>query len=183
MWDKQNNYVTIHVIKKELVKDLQEPERSCLISSFSGMSWMAALIFSLISLTAFCHFKLQWRRSTSQSADTKSLSTPVDWKPLQENIWCTQMKELDGYLMKYYMDYLPKSLLVCMSIGRFWIFCWSETKLLYLLYFRRTNWLVANNCIHFTATHKCTLALISLFVISESEFSVNWTFTAWQLTG
>lgn len=58
-------------LKKELVKHLQEPERSCLISSFSGMSWMAALIFSLISLTAFCHFKLQWRRSTSQSADTR----------------------------------------------------------------------------------------------------------------
>lgn len=61
----------LKLLKYGIVKILQEPERSCLISSFSGMSWMATLIFSLISLTAFCHFKLQWRRSKSQSADTK----------------------------------------------------------------------------------------------------------------
>ncbi len=53
------------------VRDLQEPERSCLISSLSGMSWMAALIFSLIAFTALCHFRLQWRRSSSQSVDTE----------------------------------------------------------------------------------------------------------------
>lgn len=53
-----------------IIKDLQEPDRSCLISSFSGMSWMAALIFSLITCTALCHFRLQCRRSSSQSVDT-----------------------------------------------------------------------------------------------------------------
>lgn len=49
--------------------DLQEPDKSCLISSFSGMSCMAALIFSLMVFTVLCHFRLQCRRSSSQSVD------------------------------------------------------------------------------------------------------------------
>lgn len=59
-------YVSIHEEEEEdefhlsaCVYDLQEPERSCLISSLSGMSWMAVLIFSLITFTALCHFRLQ----------------------------------------------------------------------------------------------------------------------------
>lgn len=51
------------------LRDLQDPERSCLISSFSGMSWMAAFIFSRIVMTALCHFRLQCRRSTNQSVN------------------------------------------------------------------------------------------------------------------
>lgn len=66
------------------IRHLQEPERSCLISSFSGMSCMAPLIFSRIDFTTLCHFRLQWRRSSSQSVDTHSLYTVIWCKDLQE---------------------------------------------------------------------------------------------------
>lgn len=46
----------------------QAPASSCFISSFSGMSWMAALIFSRMTSTWLCHFRLQCLLSTSQSA-------------------------------------------------------------------------------------------------------------------
>lgn len=48
-------------------KHSQEPESSWAISSLSGMSWMAALIFSRIVSTRLCHFRLQCLLSTSQS--------------------------------------------------------------------------------------------------------------------
>lgn len=117
-------------VKYEIVKDEQDPERSCLISSFSGMSWMAALIFSLMSLTAFCHFKLQWRRSRSQSADKWFTGETCGSESSSGNTCCTQMKHTLTLLNITCLAwvYLPKSLLVCMSIGRFWIFCWSETN-------------------------------------------------------
>lgn len=75
-WTVLNYYGNIHLkCCKDIKSDPQEPERSCLISSFSGMSWMAALIFSRIAMTALCHLTLQWRRSSSQSVHRASQLT------------------------------------------------------------------------------------------------------------
>lgn len=53
----------------------QAPSSSCFISWFSGMSWMAALIFSRMAWTRLCHFRLQCLLSTSQSAVRGSAGT------------------------------------------------------------------------------------------------------------
>lgn len=97
------------------VRDLQDPERSSLISSFSGMSCIAALIFSRMLITALCHFRLQCRRSTSQS-------TGDSW--LMYHYWNPKTRRKMSHSLLY--PILPKSLLVCMSIGRFWRFCWED---------------------------------------------------------
>lgn len=58
----------------------QAPASSCFISSFSGMSWMAALIFSRMASTWLCHFRLQCLLSTSQSARQAGGKQGVSWE-------------------------------------------------------------------------------------------------------
>lgn len=121
-----------------VVGDLHEPERSALISSFSGMSWMAALIFSLITFTALCHFRLQCLRSTSQSATTQSEFTSVtsvsasmleDYRAVLAASSPATEEHIEKLVLALNVRVfvLPKSLLVCMSMGRFWMFRCSET--------------------------------------------------------
>lgn len=127
-------YAFVFVIPDDLPEGiLQEPESSFLISSFSGISWMAALIFSLISFTALCHFRLQWRRSRSQSVGKNRMNEcglrfvkccGNNW--LEFSLTKTLRLKMTVTNRNDKTFYLPRSLLVCMSIGRFWIFCGSE---------------------------------------------------------
>ena len=66
------------------LKHSQDPESSWAISWLSGMSWMAALIFSRMVNTRLCHFRLQCLLSTSQSiAQTQIIAFP--WPKLHHS--------------------------------------------------------------------------------------------------
>lgn len=123
MWDKQNNYVTIHFFKKGACKAptrAREELRDLFIlwHVLDGSIDLLSDIFNCI-----LPFQVTVTSIHQPVCRHKVIHYQHLWtgKPLLKNICCTQMKELDGYFMKYltYMYYLPKSLLVCMSIGRF----------------------------------------------------------------
>lgn len=68
---------------KDTSSYIHVPERSCEISSTGGMSCIAALIFSLISKTAVCHFTSQCLLSKSQSVLTTNNSKDQENKSIK----------------------------------------------------------------------------------------------------